>query len=102
MKAYDHIENYHGPKRKSHRFIGRAGGTNTDQGQWFDEKDWIEAEKFIPQYPGRYVIDFERSIGRVYHPDGNITENVTRAFIRRNFDGTLDAGYPVVHSFVFE
>mgnify|MGYP003402894521 FL=1 len=98
MKAYDHIESYHGPKRKANRFIGRATSTNDDQGQWLNAEDWIMAEQLVPQYSGNYIIDFQHPIGRVYHPDGTITENVTRAFIQRAFDGTLNSGYPVVNS----
>jgi hypothetical protein len=75
---------------------GRAAGTNTDQGQWFNELDWVKAEKGVPKYPGEYIIDFKRPIGRVYHPDGTISENVSRAFIQRNYDGALNSGYPIL------
>ena len=54
------------------------------------------AEQLVPKYRGEYIIDFKRPIGRVYHPDRRITENVTRAFIQRNCDGTLNSGYPIV------
>ena len=74
--------------------------TNNNQGQWLNAQDWVEAEQFTPKYPGRYIIEFKRPIGRVYHPDGTITENVTRAFIQRNYDGTLNSGYPVLNSFL--
>jgi len=47
-----------------------------------------------------YIIDFKRPVGQVYYPDGSIKENVTRAVIERNFDGTLNFGYPVPDSFV--
>ncbi len=74
--------------------------TNNNQGQWLNAQDWVEAEQCTPKYPGRYIIDFKRPIGRVYHPDGTITENVNRAFIQRNYDGTLNSGYPVLDSFI--
>ncbi|NJR24715.1 MAG: hypothetical protein HC786_22435 [Richelia sp. CSU_2_1] len=95
-KAYDHIARHHGPKLKPHELIGRAAGSRDDQGQWLNAEDWIIAEQLVPKYRGAYIIDFHRPIGRVYHPDRTITENVTRAFIQRNIDGTLNSGYPVV------
>jgi hypothetical protein len=97
-KAYDHVERHHGPKLKPLRFRGRAASKNQAQGQWLDARNWVKAEQVTPKYPGRYIIDFKRPIGRVYHPDGTVTENVTRAFIRRNLDGTLRAGYPVLNN----
>jgi len=74
--------------------------TNNSQGQWLNDRDWVKAEQVAPKYPGRYIIDFKRPVGRIYHPDGTITENVTRAAIQRNLDGTLKFGYPVTDSFV--
>lgn len=76
--------------------------TGKDQGQWLDMQDWVKAEKLSPKYPGRYIIDFKRAIGRVYNLDGTITENVTRAVIERNRDGTLNFGYPVPNNFVLQ
>jgi hypothetical protein len=101
-KAYDHIASMHGPKRKSRKFQGRMARTGKRQGQWYNSDDWVLAEQLIPKQPGRYIIDFERSIGRVYHPDGSITEGVTRAFILINTDGTLNCGYPVTDDFVIK
>ncbi|MFH7030729.1 MAG: hypothetical protein ACHBN1_36645 [Heteroscytonema crispum UTEX LB 1556] len=102
MKAYDHIERHHGPKKKPNELQGRVSSTQDDQGQWFKAEYWVEAEKFTPKYPGRYIIDFKRPIGRVYHPDGNITQDVTRAVVVRNADGTLKSAYPVTDSTVFK
>ncbi len=48
---------------------------------------------------GRYVIDFKRPVGRVYHRDGTITENVTRINIKRKPDGTLRYAYPVPETY---
>jgi hypothetical protein len=101
-KAYDHIASTHGPKRKVRKFQGRMARTGTPQGQWYNSDDWVLAEQLIPKHLGRYIIDFERPIGRVYHPDGSITEGVTRAFIQRNIDGTLNCGYPVTDDFVIK
>ena len=98
-KAYDHIERHHGSKLKPEQLRGRAARTNNNQGQWLDQQDWVKAEQLTPKHPGRYIIDFKRPIGRVYHPDGTITENVTRAFIKRKPDGTLKSGYPVLDRF---
>jgi len=97
-KAYDHIARHHGPKLKPHELMGRATSSNKDQGQWLDSEDWIIAEQLIPKYSGKYIIDFQRPIGIVYHPDGTITENVTCAKIKRNPNGTLKYGYPVLKS----
>jgi hypothetical protein len=99
-KAYDHIERHHGPKLTIEQLRGRATSTSNYQGQWLNPEDWVKAEQVTPKHPGRYVIDFKRPIGRVYHADGSITENVTRAFIQRNNDGTLNCGYPILDSFI--
>ncbi|MBR8841136.1 MAG: hypothetical protein DSM106950_46135 [Stigonema ocellatum SAG 48.90 = DSM 106950] len=102
MKAYDHIERHHGPKKKPNEFQGRASSTQDNQGQWFRVEYWVEAEKVTPKYPGRYIINFKRPIGRVYHPDGTTTEEVSRAVVVRNADGTLKSAYPVTNSTVLK
>ncbi len=63
MKAYDHIARRHGPKLKTYQFRGRMAKTNNPQGQWLNVQDWVQAEKVIPKYPGRYIIDFKRPVG---------------------------------------
>lgn len=98
-KAYDHIERHHGPKLRLDQLQGRAASTNNYQGQWLNAEYWVKAENIIPKHPGRYIIDFKNPIGRVYHPDGTITENVTRAFVQRKNDGTLNSSYPVLDTF---
>lgn len=95
-KAYDHIIRHHGSKLKPSNLQGRASSKNKDQGQWLNDEDWLHAEKLIPKYYGQYIIKFHRPIGRVYHPDGNITENVIYAEIGRNADGTIKYAYPIV------
>jgi hypothetical protein len=99
-KAYGHSESEHGPKRKPQQLIDRANtpGESDLQGQWYNE-DWVLAEQAAPKHPGRYVIDFERPVGRVWHKDGTATENVTRAYVHRNGDGTLKTSYPVSPGF---
>ncbi|MBD2693760.1 hypothetical protein [Anabaena catenula] len=99
-KAYDHIERHHGPKLTPEQLRGRMASKNKNQGQWLNADDWVKAEQVIPKYPGRYIIDFKRPIGRVYHPNGTLTENVTRAFVQRNDDGTLNSAYPVPDSYI--
>lgn len=96
IKAYDHIIRHHGSKLKSNNLLGRAASKKRDQGQWLNDRDWVIAEKYIPNYYGQYIIKFNRPIGRVYHPDGRITENVEYVKIGRNADGTIKYAYPVV------
>lgn len=98
-KAYDHIERHHGPQLKPEHLKGRAASTNKNQGQWFDLEEVVLAEKSAPKHPGRYVLGFPKPIGRVYHPDGSITDDVTDAAIGRKQDGTLRYGYPVLKTY---
>jgi hypothetical protein len=95
-KAYDHIIRHHASKLKLSNLQGRAASKNQAQGQWLNEQDWVIAEKLIPKYYGQYIIKFNPPIGRVYHPDGGITENVYYLQIGRNADGTIKYAYPVV------
>lgn len=101
QKAYDHIESTHGPSLKPDVFRGRLASPKAAarQGQWYKAADWVTAEQATPKHPGKYVIDFGRSIGRVYNADGTVTENVTRAFVQRNPDGSLNSAYPVDNNF---
>lgn len=98
-KAYDHIERHHGSRKKPDDLKGRAKSKNKDQGQWLNDEDWVKAEQSAPKHPGRYILDFNRPVGRIYHPDGTVSENVTRVLIRRNPDGTLKCAYPVVDTY---
>jgi hypothetical protein len=95
-KAYDHIIRHHGAKLKPSNLQGRASSKNQDQGQWLNDQDWLKLEKLIPKYYGNYTIKFNRPIGRVYHTDGSVTENVIYALIGRNPDGTIKYAYPIV------
>ena len=97
-KAYDHIEGHHGPKLKPHQCQGRGASTNQPQGQWLNSQDWVKAEQVTPKYPGRYIINFKRPIGKVHYPDGKIIEDVTHALIIRKPDGTLKCGYPILNN----
>jgi hypothetical protein len=94
-KVYDHILRHHGSRLKPSQIQGRMASINRDQGQWLNDDDIILAEGVTPKYSGRYIIDFTRPVGRVYHRDGTITENVTRINIKRKPDGTLRYAYPV-------
>ena len=98
-KAYDHIESTHGPKLKPANFKGRLASGARSQGQWSNAQDWVAAEQAAPKYQGEYIVDFGRPIGRVYNADGTVTEDVTRAFVQRNADGTLNSSYPVDNNF---
>lgn len=101
-KAYNHIERHHGPEKKPEDLTGRAVSTGNPQGQWLDAHDWVIAEQVAPKHPGSYVIDLKRPIGRVYHPDGTVTDPVTRVFVQRRYDGTINSAYPVTDDFVME
>ncbi|MEO7002160.1 MAG: hypothetical protein ABI068_10060 [Ktedonobacterales bacterium] len=39
-----------------------------------DRKAWAQAEQVAPKYPGPYILDYCRPIGRVYRPDGTVEE----------------------------
>jgi hypothetical protein len=67
-KVYDHILRHHGAKLKPSQIQGRMTSMNRDQGQWLNDNDIILAEQATPKYSGRYIIDFKRPVGRVYHP----------------------------------
>lgn len=95
-KAYDHIIRHHGAKLKHSNLQGRASSKNQDQGQWLNDQDWLQLEKLIPKYYGNYTIKLSRPIGRVYHTDGSVTEDVIYAQIGRNSDGTIKYAYPIV------
>ena len=96
-KAYDHIARHHGPKLKPHNLKGRASSFKRDQGQWLNERFWVVTEKIMPKNPGLYILKFNSPIGRVYHPDGGVTEHTYYAKIGRNEDGTLSFGYPIIY-----
>lgn len=98
-KVYDHILRHHGSRLKISEIKGRLASSNRDQGQWLNDDDIILAERITPKYSGRYIIDFKRPVGKVYHRDGTITENVTRINIKRKPDGTLRYAYPVTESY---
>ena len=95
-KAYDHIIRHHGAKLKPSNLQGRVSSKNQDQGQWLNDQDWFGLERLIPKYYGNYTIKFNRPIGRVYHTDRSITENVFYAQIGRNANGTIKYAYPIV------
>lgn len=98
-KAYDHILRHHGSQLNPSHLQGRMASSHRDQGQWLKNEDIILAEQVAPKYVGRYILDFKRPVGRVYHQDGTITENVTRINLKRKPDGTLRYAYPVTNLF---
>ncbi len=100
-KAYGHTVSDHGSNAKASRMQDRANSQEA-QGQWYNDEDIIEAENATPKHPGYYIIDFHRPLGRVFVKGGsadNPIENVTRAFIQRRDDGTLNTTYPVTDDF---
>ncbi len=101
-KVYDHILRHHGSRLTPSEIKGRMASSNRDQGQWLNDNDIILAEQVTPKYSGRYIIDFKRPVGRVYHLDGTITENVTRINIKRKPDGTLRYAYPVTETYTLK
>ena len=102
-KAYSrHIRRHHGPLLAVESLRGRAERTGKPQGQWHAQQDWVRAEQMAPSQPGLYIVDFGRPVGRVVNPTrlgGNVIEDVTRAFIERRADGTINSAYPVDNNF---
>ncbi len=102
VKAYGHIPAEHGPRLKSDYFKNKLGSTNKNQGQFYDEMIWIEAEKLIDPQPGYYLIKFDKPIGRIYLTDGNIVSDVHQMFLRRNRYGLIKFGFPVLDTQTFD
>ena len=93
--AYGHSQLYHGQKRAPKKFLDDAVRTKTPQGQFYDDMTIVEAERHAPLKPGAHEVDLGRPAGRVYHPDGTITENVTKVRVVRAKDLTLTTSYPI-------
>jgi Pretoxin HINT domain len=96
-KAYGHALSDHGPKGKASDMQNRANSKGF-QGQWYNAEDIIAAEQMTPPHPGVYVIEFERPIGRVFVKGGSpdtAIQDVSRAFVKRRFDGTIATAYPI-------
>jgi hypothetical protein len=94
VPTYGHSKSVHGAKRPPQQLLDRARGKQDDQGQWYDDNDIVEAEQRAPTEPGFHVVDLKRPIGRVYHPDGSITEGVTQAGVVRKKDGAVRSSFP--------
>jgi hypothetical protein len=94
VPTYAHSQSEHGAKRKPQQLLDRARGTQKDQGQWYDDNDIVEAERHTPTEPGAHVVDMKRPIGRVYHPDGSITEDVTQVRVIRKPNGAIRSSFP--------
>ena len=97
-KAYRHTVKDHSAKKKPDKLWGRAFGKKGDQGQFLNDLDIVELEKVTPTKPGVYVIELNRSIGRVYKYNADnsreIISDVNRVFVKRHKDGAIN-GYPV-------
>ncbi len=87
--AYGHSQTRHGAKRPNQELIDRARGINEPQGQFYDDAVIVEAERLTREEPvfgpqnNCQIALFGEPIGRVYQPDGSITENVTKVLIIR-------------------
>lgn len=93
--AYGHSQSKHGAKRAAQKLKDRASTKRKQQGHFYDDKFIVEAEQRAPLTQGENVVQMGRPVGRVYHPDGSITENVTSVIVIRNADGTLVTSYPI-------
>jgi hypothetical protein len=94
--AYGHSLSRHGVKRSAQRNRDRAK-TNPSgkQGQFYDDNFIVEAEQRAPLTPGVHDVPMGRPVGRVYHKDGTVTENVTTVRVIRLQDLTLDSCFPI-------
>jgi hypothetical protein len=72
------------------------------QGIWRDDALVVEAERLTPPHQAEYIIDMGKDIGDVFELDGTVTKSVTKAFVRRNVDGTFVSAYPISETFQFK
>jgi hypothetical protein len=92
--AYGHSQIRHGVKRPAQKLKDRARTKRKQQGQYYDDKFIVEAEQRAPLTPGEHIVPMGRPVGRAYHPDGTVTENVTSVLVVRRADDTLITSYP--------
>lgn len=103
--AYGHSQSRHGSKKRSQKLIDRAHGTGEPQGQFYDDIIIVEAERMTRKQPtfgqggNLHLAEFNKPIGRVYHPDGNVTENVTKVLVVRRPDSTVKTSYPITDEY---
>ncbi|MBK8209064.1 MAG: RHS domain-containing protein [Rhodospirillales bacterium] len=94
-KAYGHSRSEHGAQRPGQQLADRARGKGTDQGQFHDNDSIVEAEQRAPITAGEHTVEMGKPVGRVYHPDGSTSENVTKVKVIRKPDGSVRTSYPV-------
>jgi hypothetical protein len=93
--AYGHSLSEHGPQRPASQLVDRARGTGNPQGQWYNKDLIVEAEQRAPLSPGPHDIDMGRPVGRVYHPDGSVTEGVRTVRVVRRDNLTVGTSFPL-------
>jgi hypothetical protein len=93
--AYGHSQDRHGAKRSARELKDRARTTGNPQGHFYDDKFIVEAEQRAPLSPGDHDVRMGRPVGRVYYPDGTVTENVTTVKVIRKADGTIRSSFPL-------
>ena len=101
IPAYGHSRLQHGSHISLQSLIDRARELNKPQGQFYDDMTIVELERKAPKRRGSYIVTDDKSggIGRVIHPDGAITENVTKVLLVRKADGTVRTSYPITNQY---
>ena len=93
--CYGHSVKYHGkqlPIAKLREWAMKV--FKKDQGQWLDNRFIVEAEQRAPLVAGSHAVEMGRSVGRVFHPDGRVTDNVTTVIVVRRPNLTVKVSYP--------
>jgi peptidoglycan hydrolase-like protein with peptidoglycan-binding domain len=94
--AYGHSQSTHGAKRAAKKNMDRARTIVSEkQGQFYDDNFIVEAEQRAPLTPGVHDVPMGRPVGRVYHKDGTVTENVTTVRVKRRPDLTVETSFPI-------
>ncbi|WP_294304346.1 peptidoglycan-binding domain-containing protein [uncultured Chryseobacterium sp.] len=100
-KTFGHAFTRHG-KKNLKSLIGRAAGNKKKpQGLWTNDEQAAEIIKmnWINLKEGENIIDIPKGLGKVIMPDGTIIENVTKALIIKNSEGStnlINTAYPKI------
>lgn len=95
LPAYGHSRLQHGAHLPLQSLKDRAQNLSTPQGQFYDDVTIVDAERKAPKLRAAYIVPYSNGIGRVVHPDGTITENVTKVLVVRKIDGAIRTSYPI-------
>lgn len=95
-KAYGHARSEHGAQRPPQQLKDRARTKGTSQGHFADDLAIVQAEQRAPLEAGQHIVTLDRPAGRVYHPDGTVTEGVSTVLVVRNKDLTVKTSYPFI------